>query len=310
MAIGCMRFNQPFKSRLWRWAQVSVLICTVWLAGGESFAGESDMFVAQLSAKHTELLDQLLHNRFERALYLESAESQNDLTSEIYAVVEYPFAIVNTALNNPAHWCDVLILHINVKSCHASSSEAGTVLAIHLGRKAYQPLVDAFRLEFDYRAAITTQDYFALELNAKDGPLSTHDYRIRIEATPIDAGHTFLHFSYAYAFGTTGRLAMQSYLLTIGRDKVGFTITGKLPNGQPTYIQGVRGAVERNTMRYYLAIDAYLAALSTPHEGRLDARLLHWYNATEQYARQLHEVGRGDYLVMKRKEYRRQQEAQ
>ena len=304
-----MRLGRPFKASSWRWVQVSVLICTAWLACGESFASESDMFVAQLRDKHTELIDQLLHNRFERALYLESAESPNDLTSEIYAVVEYPFATVNAALNNPAHWCDVLILHINVKSCHASSSKANTVIAINLGRKFYQPLVDAFRLEFNYRAAITTLDYFALELKAKDGPLSTHDYRIRIEATPIDAGRTFLHFTYAYAFGTTGRLAMQGYLLTIGRDKVGFTITGKLPNGQPTYIQGIRGAVERNTMRYYLAVDAYLAALSTPHEGRLDARLLHWYNATEQYARQLHEVERGDYFVMKRKEYRRQQEA-
>ena len=309
MAIGCMRLGRPFKASSWRWVQVSVLICTAWLACGESFASESDMFVAQLRDKHTELIDQLLHNRFERALYLESAESPNDLTSEIYAVVEYPFATVNAALNNPAHWCDVLILHINVKSCHASGSKANTVLAIHLGRKFYQPLVDAFRLEFNYRAAITALDYFALELKAKDGPLSTHDYRIRIEATPIDAGRTFLHFTYAYAFGTTGRLAMQGYLSTIARDKVGFSVTGKLPDGQPAYIQGVRGVVERNTMRYYLAVDAYLAALSTPHEGRLDARLLHWYNATEQYARQLHEVERGDYFVMKRKEYRRQQEA-
>lgn len=39
------------------------------------------------SAKYRELADQLLHNQFQRALYLESAESSNDLTSEIYAVI-------------------------------------------------------------------------------------------------------------------------------------------------------------------------------------------------------------------------------
>ncbi|MBZ0095339.1 MAG: hypothetical protein K8H75_08240 [Sulfuricella sp.] len=149
-----------------------------------------------------------------------------------------------------------------------------------------------------------------MELNAENGPLSTHDYRIRIEATPLKDGRTFLHFTYAYAFGLTGRLAMQGYLATIGRDKVGFTVTGKQPNGQPTYIQGVRGVVERNTMRYYLAIGAYLAALAAPPKEQLEKRLQYWYNATDQYARQLHEVERDDYLKMKRKEYQRQQVAQ
>jgi hypothetical protein len=149
-----------------------------------------------------------------------------------------------------------------------------------------------------------------VELNAENGPLSTHDYHIWIEATPVKDGRTFLHFTYAYTFGLTGRLAMKAYLATIGSDKVGFTITGKQPNGLPAYIQGVRGVVERNTMRYYLAIDAYLAALTTPPKDQLEKRMQHWYNTTDSYARQLHEVNRDDYLKMKRKEYQRQQVAQ
>jgi hypothetical protein len=40
--------------------------------------------------------------------------------------------------------------------------------------------------------------------------------------------------------------------------------------GQPDYIGGVRGLVERNTMRYYLAIDAYLSTLPVRPEKRLD----------------------------------------
>ena len=67
--------------------------------------------------------------------------------------------------------------------------------------------------------------------------------------------------------------------------------------------------VERNTMRYYLAIDAYLAALTAPPKDQLEKRLQYWFNATEQYARQLHEVERNDYFEMKRKEYQRQQTA-
>ncbi|NPT53878.1 hypothetical protein GNZ13_04465, partial [Paraburkholderia sp. 5N] len=72
----------------------------------------------------------------------------------------------------------------------------------------------------------------------------------------------------------------------------------------------VRGLVERNTMRYYLAIDAYLGALSSTPDKRLEQRLTTWFDATEQYPRQLHEVDRQAYMQMKYKEYERQQAAQ
>ena len=301
-----MHLCRTFQTRLWGWI-LFALLGSLGFSSGMATAEEADNFAASLRAKYTKLEPQLQDNHFQRAIYLNSAESSSDLKSEIFAVVDYPFATVNTALNNPEHWCDVLILHINVKSCQVSNKNTGTLLAVNLGRKHYQALADTFRLAFDYRAAVSTADYFALELKAEDGPLSTHDYRIRVEATPVDAGRTFLHFTYTYAFGHTGRLAMQSYLMTLGKDKVGFTITDTEPNGRPIYIQGVRGAVERNAMRYYLAIDAYLAALSLPAEQQLKARLQHWYNATDQYALQLREVDREDYLAMKRREYRRQE---
>ena len=289
------------------WGSAFIFICNAWLGTAQSFATESNLSNIPLRAKYTEVSKQLRINQFRRALYLNSTETSHDLKGDIYAVVDYPFTTVNLALNNSAHWCDVLILHMNVKYCHAASNNGKTVLSVNLGRKYYQPLEDSYRLEFDYREVITTPDYFAVELNAENGPLSTRDYRIWIEATPVADGRTFLHITYAYAFGFTGRLAMQGYLTTIGRDKIGFTVTGKQPNGQPDFIQGVRGVVERNTMRYYLAIDAYLAGLNTPPKNQLEQRLQFWYGNTEQYSRQLHEVERGDYLVMKHKEYLRQQ---
>lgn len=308
------RFSLAFNVVSMRWMPVFVLICCLFWGVGfgaeKSYAVEPVIPSVALRAKYAELDKQLLNNQFQRPLYLESAESADNLNGAIYAVVDYPFAVVNEALNNPTHWCDVLILHINIKYCHASSNKVGTVLTVYLGSKNEQPLADAYRAEFNYRSMITTPEYFAAELDAKNGPLSTHDYRFRIEATPVKDGRTFLHFTYAYALGFTGRLAMHGYLATIGRDKVGFTLTGKQANGQPTYIQGVRGVVERNTMRYYLAIDAYLATLSTPPKDQLERRLQHWYNSTDHYSRQLHEVERDDYLEMKRKEYQRQQVAQ
>jgi hypothetical protein len=59
-------------------------------------------------------------------------------------------------------------------------------------------------------------------------------------------------------------------------------------------------------MRYYLAVAAYLASLSLPAGDRVEQRLGAWFDATERYPAQLHEVDRESYLTMKRSELRRQ----
>jgi hypothetical protein len=63
------------------------------------------------------------------------------------------------------------------------------------------------------------------------------------------------------------KLALRAYLMTAGRDKVGFSVVKREANGQPQYVSGSRATVERNTMRYYLAIDAYLSGLEAPAEN-------------------------------------------
>jgi len=269
---------------------------------------------AALRTKYSELSEQLANNQFKRPLYMESTESSSTLEGDIYAKLDYPFATVNAALNDPAkapaNWCNVLILHLNTKYCYASEQSTGkpTILKVNIGKKVEQSLNDAYRVEFDYRAVATTPDYFQVELYSEKGPLSTSDYSILVEAVAIDAGHTFLHLTYSYSYGMAGRLAMKTYLATIGRDKVGFTKVGEsIP---PKYIGGVRGVVERNTMRYYLAIDAYLSAVGVHPSNQLEKRLQNWFSGTEQYALQLHEVERNEYIDMKYKEYQRQQTAQ
>jgi hypothetical protein len=134
--------------------------------------------------------------------------------------------------------------------------------------------------------------------------MGTRDYRIVVEAAPLDERHTVLRLRYEYGFGTMARLAMQAYLATAGRAKVGFTVVGHDAHGQPEYIGGVRGLVERNTMRYYLAIEAVLAADDASPAARLEHRLQAWFDATERYPRQLHELERPEYLAMKHDETR------
>ncbi len=263
---------------------------------------------AALRARFAELGGKFANSQFQRPLHLDSTESANAVRGDVYAQIDYSFADVNSVFNGPARWCDVLILHINTKFCAASQTPAGTVLTVNIGKKVEERLPDTSRVDFNYRVVAATRDYLAVELHADKGPLSTSNFRILLEATAAEGRRSNLHLSYSYGFGTTGRLAMQVYLATAGRGKVGFTPTEVKPDGQPKYIGGVRGVVERNTMRYFLAIDAYLSALDAPPAERLEKRLVTWYNATAEFP-QLHDVEKTAYLEMKRREYRRQQEA-
>jgi hypothetical protein len=262
---------------------------------------------ASLGARHAALYDALDSNPYERPLYLQSREAAGKLHGDVYARVAQPFAVVGPALQDIRHWCDILILHLNVKRCLAFPSEARDTLRLDIGRKFDQPLEDAYPFEFRYEVAVSRPDYLRVMLTAAEGPLGTSRYRIVLEAMPLDDGRSFLHLSYAYAQGAAARWATQIYLATIGRAKVGFSIVGHKADGRPTYIGSTRGVIERNAMRCYLAIEAYLGALSAPVAEQSDRRLNDWFTAVERYPVQLHEMERGEYLQMKRMEIRRQQ---
>lgn len=270
------------------------------LAGlvGAPLAAAQD--AAALTAKHAALAERLASNPFKRPLVLDSAESPERLSGDIYAVVNHSFAETG-ALTRPANWCEVMMLHLNTKHCAVKGEGQGASVEVAVGRKFDQPLDQAQRVAFAWKRTSSTPEFLSVQLSAAEGPLSTRDYRIMLEAVPLGAGKSFVHLAYSYAYGTAARLAMKAYLGTLGSGKVGFTTGGAGTSGtQP--IGGVRGVVERNTMRYYLAIDAFLDA---PKPEQLDHRLAAWFDATEQYARQLHETERADYLGMKKSEYRR-----
>lgn len=257
---------------------------------------------AELRAKYGELREQLRNNSYQRALYIDSVEGANTLQGDVYAVIDHPFDQVRDALKEPASWCDVMLLPFNTKYCRAQ----GDVLAVRIGRKYNQPVEQAFRIAFQFNTLAASNDYLETRLTAAQGPVGTRDYRIRLEAVPIGEGRTFMHLSYSYGYGTASKVAMGMYLSTAGADKIGFTVTGRNANGQPQYIDGMRGAIERNAMRYYLAIDAYL---DYPGAQQVDQRIEQWFTATEKYPRQLREMNRATYVAMKRAEYERQQTA-
>ncbi|MFZ3039312.1 MAG: hypothetical protein WA115_05945 [Polynucleobacter sp.] len=296
-----MTHAQVMPKRLVGWALLQVILLSM-LVGMPMTHAQDTQDAQALKERYLALREQLANNPYQRPLYIESSETPDRLAGEIYALVEQPFAMLSPALLGIDHWCDILILHLNVKSCRASSSASDT-LSLNIGRKFEQPLADTYQVDFLYRVVVDTPDYLQITLSAAQGPLGTSNYRVKLEAVQLDAQRNFLHFSYSYDYGIAARMAMQSYLATVGRNKVGFSIVGHQANGQPDYVGGIHGIVERNTMRYFLAIEAYLGA---PAPQQLEKRLSDWYAGIERYPLQLQNIERSEYLEMKRKEVQAQ----
>jgi hypothetical protein len=285
-----------------------VACCLLCLAPAAKGANDA----ADLYETYQSLIPLLEHSQFQHQLYLDSQESPSTIKGEVYAVMAYPFSTVNDAFSDPSqgpvNWCDALILHPNIKYCHATSDSSGNTLIVNVSKEEIaEALGDTYRVQFEYAATTTSTGYLQVKLHADSGPLGTRDYRIALEAVALSGDRTFLHLTYSYSYGVIGRLAMKAYLATFDRGKVGFTDVADPSAAQAKYVGGMRGLMERNTMRYYLAIDAYLGALSSPPDERLEQRLSNWFDASEQYPRQLHEMDRQQYMQMKYDEYQRQQ---
>lgn len=266
----------------------------------------------------------------QRPVYLQSSEGPQRLEGEVLALIEHPVQDVRAALAKAAAWCDILILHLNVKYCRAARQGGGTspaeVLEVGLGRKHDEPLASVHWLHFRFRQLGPPEPPTppagppgtgvrlpVVELIAAEGPLDTHDIRIAVKMAESPGGRTLLQLRYTYAQGPAARWAMQLYLSTAGRHKVGFSLVpdrsdgNAAPAARATPVTGVRGLLERNTVRYYLAIDAYLDALVLPPAQQLERRLRDWFAATERHPAQLHELDWATYVQMKRLEVRRQQ---
>ena len=100
---------------------------------------------------------------------------------------------------------------------------------------------------------------------------------------------------------------MHAYLSTLGTDKVGFTSTGKDATASPP--TSAACAAWSSATR---CATTWRSTTTSPRRraAQLDQRLNTWFDATERYARQLHEMSREDYLAMKHNEYKQQPKGQ
>ncbi|MEJ8823777.1 hypothetical protein WKW80_17325 [Variovorax humicola] len=254
-----------------------------------------------LRATYEKLAPDLANSPLGRPMVLKSAETGAGLKGEVYGVLDHPLSEFRANLVKPTRWCEMLMLHVNNRACRVD--EARKTLTLSVVRRYDIPVEEAFELTFQVRVN-ATPDHFDAKLSSGKGPFGTRNYLISVEGIPLDGGKSFVHFSYTYEQGSATRVATKTYLSTLGRDKVGFTVVGKEPNGDPKLIGDMLGLVERNAMRYFLALDAYLGA-----PNNFEKRLTLWYAATQKYPRQLSDLSEADYLKFKRMDRARQGKA-
>lgn len=231
---------------------------------------------------------------------IDSTDVDGELKGSVHTLSPFPFAAVAHALAAPPAWCEILMLHLNNKACRMQPGADGPALSLAIARKPDHTVAQAYALVLKWRLLESSADRLRVRLDAAEGPFGSTDYVVVLTATPAPDGRTAIEFSYACRFGKAARVLLQTYLATVGRNKVGFTTIAT--SGGSELVGGLRGVVERTAVRYYLAIDAWLQAQRLPPEQRAMARLETWFDATERHPRQLHELDKASYLANKRRE--------
>jgi hypothetical protein len=244
-----------------------------------------------------------------RPLQITSQESAAHLSGDLFATVEYDMAPIIVAASSAERWCEVMLLLSNSHGCQAAGGNNNDILEVSISSSKTADIAGATPTAFQLQGRSTTAEYLDAALVAVDGPMGTRNISLRLQAIPLTATRSFVHLHYAYDTQWLGRMAMQAYLQTTGRGKVGFTPTADVSSSS-AYISGVRGVIERNTMRYFLGFNCALAFNAQNPPQRFSSMAQCWYEQVERYPVQLHEMQRKEYLDMKSAEYRLQQTTQ
>jgi hypothetical protein len=244
---------------------------------------------------------------FEEPLAVASQERPHSVSGSVHARLDQPFTDLAEALGSPVAWCQVLFLHLNVKGCFHDPAGDEAALTLFVGRQHYEPLADAERIDLLWRVVAAGPTYLEMVLEGDRGPYGTRAFRLQLRAVPDLDGASLVQLRYSLVYGMTARLALRGYFAFGGRDRVGFSET-PAEEGPSRLVGGMRGMIERNVMRFYLALVAHLETRALPEADRLEASLSRWFDLTERYPEQLREIDRAAYLEMKRRELARQRQ--
>ncbi len=264
----------------------------------------------QLLDRYEQLETELEENGYGIPVYILSNGENSTMQGEIYGIIDHPYETVRASLTSSRNWCDIVPLHLNIKACTYQHLNGSDRLTFYTGRKFYEKADEVYQIAYIFTLIKNSEKFFQATLTADNGPMGTSQYNIQAKAIPLTNSKTFIYFSYSYKYNLLTEIGMNTYLATLGSDKVGFSIIEEDEDGQPIYIDGVLGIIERNSVRYYFSIKSYLDTLTVNSVDRFEARLNKWFDLTEDFKRQLYELDRKDYLEYKRLELKDQQRLQ
>ena len=277
------------------------IVLVILLAGTPLAAWGGEGGALPLQNRYQELRDLALRGPFGVPLSVQSEDRDDQVSAQVYGIIEHPFEEVKAALRTPASWCEFAPLHLNVKACTFQMQSQESLLTFYFGRKYYQSPERATLQSYHFGVQTEEPDFLSVALSAPEGIYGTTAHRFELDVAGVD-GRTVVALRSSYVPSTLTRLLTTLYLTTLGRNRVGFTREDAGPASSPRYVKGFRGLVERSAMRYYLAFRAFLDTQSLPAAHRFEARLNAVYDLMELYPAQLHDMEKAEYLETKRKE--------
>ena len=291
-------FNRTKRCALKTFIHI-IIVSLVWVALPSAVLADNRL--TELKNIHQLIKNKQVTLLQNQPLTIQSKISDNKLHAEVFSVKKYAFPKMVEKLSGAKQWCKFITLHLNIKACIYRSAPNQS-LNFFAGRKFYEPAESAYELKYHFEIEKSTDEYFKLNLSADEGPFGTQDYLIVLELFKVDS-EVVIHMSLSYLSSFSSRLGTSVYLSTIGADKIGFSQIKNI-DGKLEYIQGIEGIIERNVMRYYLALSVYL------DEDDKHKLAQTWFDETEKYSKQLHEVEREAYLDAKALEFKQQYQMQ
>ncbi len=267
----------------------------------------SEAWAMTPAQRYQELMEGQASNPLHAPVTVESKEQGDAISADAWGVLDAPFERAASIVNSPAAFCDFISVVIFVKACTFAATAAPATVTLYMGRKDYEDPNPDNALAFQYSIEAQGGEAVMARLFVARGSLGVKDNRLEFELWRV-AGQTLAHVHASYIASVQSNLAMGTYLMTMGRNKIGFS-TVPDSTGKPKPVKGALGIIERNAMRYFLALQSTLATQNVAADQREAARLEHWFDATAKYEL-LFEVPRAEYLDNKKRERANQVELQ
>ena len=272
--------------------------------------GQEIQSYSEIEANRDAFLEWQMTEEPEIEFFARSTSDDGEVETAVAVIVDgIDIEEASVALQGPDGWCEVMFLHLNIKSCVHGENEDGQWMRLYMGRKFYQDPRNVRQIDMEFSSGATEDGVRWVFLTADEGPFNTSDYRFVLSAIPAENG-TYVQLVSSQKASRAATWAINLYYATLARGKIGFSVVGTDRDGNPEYSTGDEAMLERNVVRYLIAIRTYMQTYRKSGIEGMQERAAIWFDATEEYARQLREVSREDYLRNKEREYLHQIELQ